>query len=272
MRFRRGSEWTEWSDPVIIQYTGPTPPVTISASGSVHFPTLDGTTSVTLSAPDGYEFYEWSNGATTQAIQVSNPGSYSVAVTAFNGCPGEFSEPVIVTNNSTQGPSNPVDFYGIADSETQINLSWSAGDANQEGYELYRALEESEPYELLALLGEGDNVYVDSELSPNTSYYYQIRATNTQGASSYELLETTTFQDVEAPSQPTKFEVAATSDNSIQLSWTSSIDNVDGLGSLVYDLTYGAAGAAHFSEWLLAFVFRPEVSSHRSIFLNPHPR
>ena len=239
MRFRRGNEWTEWSDPVVIQYIGPTPPVSITASGSVHFPTLDGKTSVTLSAPDGYEFYEWSNGSTTQSIQVSNPGTYSVAVTAFNGCPGDFSEPVIVTSNSNQGPANPIDFYGTADSETQISLSWNPGDGSQNGYELYRALEESGPYEFLVALEKDDDSYTDSELTPNTSYFYQIRATNTQSASGYELVEIVTFQDVEAPSQPTKFEVIATSDNSIKLSWTSSIDNVDGLGSLVYDLTYG---------------------------------
>ncbi len=42
--------------------------------------------SVTLMAPSGYATYTWSNGATTQNINVSTPGDHYVVVTDFNGC------------------------------------------------------------------------------------------------------------------------------------------------------------------------------------------
>ncbi|HEX7140500.1 MAG TPA: hypothetical protein VF219_21795, partial [Vicinamibacterales bacterium] len=42
--------------------------------------------SVTLSAPAGMSQYAWSNGATTQSINVSTSGTYSVTVTNANGC------------------------------------------------------------------------------------------------------------------------------------------------------------------------------------------
>ena len=41
--------------------------------------------SVTLSAPNGYT-YQWSNGATTQSINVTTSGNYSVTITNANGC------------------------------------------------------------------------------------------------------------------------------------------------------------------------------------------
>ncbi|MBC8045914.1 MAG: T9SS type A sorting domain-containing protein [Fimbriimonadaceae bacterium] len=41
---------------------------------------------ITLNAGPGWETYDWSNGATTQAINISSPGNYSVEVTDEFGC------------------------------------------------------------------------------------------------------------------------------------------------------------------------------------------
>ncbi|HEX6099032.1 MAG TPA: hypothetical protein VF432_22155 [Thermoanaerobaculia bacterium] len=60
----------------------PLPDATVTASGPTAF-CAGG--SVTLSAPAGLS-YLWSNGATTQSIAVSAPGSYGVTVTNANGC------------------------------------------------------------------------------------------------------------------------------------------------------------------------------------------
>ena len=44
-------------------------------------PTIDcNSANKTLSAPSGYQFYEWSTGDTTQTINISNPGDYQVWV------------------------------------------------------------------------------------------------------------------------------------------------------------------------------------------------
>ncbi len=40
----------------------------------------------TLTAPDGFSTYQWSNGSAGQSIVVSNSGSYNVTVTDANGC------------------------------------------------------------------------------------------------------------------------------------------------------------------------------------------
>lgn len=44
---------------------------------------------IQLEASPGYTLYEWSNGAYTQIITVSDPGSYTVLVTDHFGCTGE---------------------------------------------------------------------------------------------------------------------------------------------------------------------------------------
>lgn len=59
--------------------------------------------SVTLDA-GAYSAYTWSNGATSQTINVSANGTFTVAVTDANGCSGN-SAPVTVTVTSTGTPT-----------------------------------------------------------------------------------------------------------------------------------------------------------------------
>ncbi len=55
----------------------------------------DGTTSV-FDAGAGYMSYVWSNGATSQSIQINTAGQYQVTVTDINGCVGSVTEDLIV--------------------------------------------------------------------------------------------------------------------------------------------------------------------------------
>jgi hypothetical protein len=72
------------------------PPVTptITASGNTTF-CAGG--SVTLTSSAGYR-YTWSNGATTQAIAVSQPGDYTVTVLDLNGCTAQSAATHVVVN------------------------------------------------------------------------------------------------------------------------------------------------------------------------------
>jgi|GEM_PF-903960 len=90
------------SDPIeIIVNPIPTTP-TITTSGMTNF--CDGE-SVTLSAPSGFDNYEWSNGATTETITVTNSGDYDVFVTNNNGCVSLHSQAINVTVNDLPGAS-----------------------------------------------------------------------------------------------------------------------------------------------------------------------
>ncbi len=80
----------------------PNPTPTITASGST---TLCSGGSVTLDAGAGYTAYFWSNGASTQTINVTVAGSYSVTVTDVNGCSGTSATSITVTVNSGPTPT-----------------------------------------------------------------------------------------------------------------------------------------------------------------------
>jgi predicted esterase len=61
-RFKRGSEWTAWSEPVMIDNNREVlPTLEISTNGKTRnlVTALDGSTSVILSVPEGYQQYNW---------------------------------------------------------------------------------------------------------------------------------------------------------------------------------------------------------------------
>ncbi|SHG74172.1 Por secretion system C-terminal sorting domain-containing protein [Chryseolinea serpens] len=69
--------------------------------------------SVTLSAPEGFDSYNWSTGETSRQILVSESGSYTVRVS--NGCESPVSAPAVITVNAlpeavTIATNGPVDF------------------------------------------------------------------------------------------------------------------------------------------------------------------
>lgn len=80
----------------------PAPTITITPGGSLTFCQGD---SVALAAPSGYAVYGWSNTATTQVINVSSAGTYTVTVTDANNCTAG-SAPVVVLVNAL--PATPV--------------------------------------------------------------------------------------------------------------------------------------------------------------------
>lgn len=78
---------------------------------------------VTLSAPAGFAAYQWTTGETTQQIQVSSNGNYSVRVMSSFGIYSDWSEEVVATNQ----PSPPTPTISINGNE----MTSSAAVGNQ---------------------------------------------------------------------------------------------------------------------------------------------
>ena len=225
-RFRRNGEWSQWSEnPVEIIVSDGTPPVTITADGSTALPTLDGKNTVTLSAPDGYEAYEWSNGATTQSITVNSAGSYSVSVTEQGGCPGDFSDPIVVTVGNDNAFAGPTGFTAAVVSPTELALLWN-DIAVEESYEVYRSTQQNSGYSLVTILSKDTENYNDTDLSTNTLYYYKLRGVNDSGSSNVSNVSETTQADTEAPTVPQDLRITGSTSTSISLTWDASTDFV----------------------------------------------
>jgi hypothetical protein len=93
---------------------------------------LCGVNVVTISGPAGFAAYNWSNGASTQNIDVSFAGSYALIVEDANGCQSLASDPVVITTGSVAKPVINASKIKLCSADDEIILSGPAGFA---GYE-----------------------------------------------------------------------------------------------------------------------------------------
>jgi sugar lactone lactonase YvrE len=108
----------------------PVPPATITASGPIQF-CAGGSVVLTASAGD---LYIWSNGATTQAISVTQAGNYSVTVTNASGCqavstPVTVTVPVLAPATITMSNIATCSVRLTANAGTGITYQWSLNGA-----------------------------------------------------------------------------------------------------------------------------------------------
>ena len=113
-----------------------------------------------------------------------NPdAAYSYRVYAFNQAgDSNYSNEVTVQTLSNL-PGAPSGLVAEAVPGHQINLSWSAGSNNQDGFEIERKAGDTGTYVFLGTLGAGVLTYSDVNLTPGVDYYYRLRAFNLYGNS-----------------------------------------------------------------------------------------
>jgi hypothetical protein len=120
---------------ITVHYNAPPATPVVTASGPTTF--CEGG-SVTLTAPGGYS-YLWSNGATTQSITVSEPGSFQVTVSNAMGCSATSAATSVAVNAPPPTPTvtanGPTSFcegsYVILSAPAGYTYSWSNGTTNQ---------------------------------------------------------------------------------------------------------------------------------------------
>lgn len=101
----------------------PDRPVATVVSGDLTF--CEGEGEVVLSGPDGFEYYQWNYGQTTQQITVDAAGSYTVRVSnvPFDiGCASSYSEAIVVESSDlidfkVQSASSTSDQYAISEGQ-----------------------------------------------------------------------------------------------------------------------------------------------------------
>ncbi len=87
---------------------------------------------MTLSADPGYPGYNWSNGLTTQSINVQANGVYTVTVTAGVGCTGSSTQTITIPANPQVNITGIPQFCAGANSQLQstagfVQYQWSGG-------------------------------------------------------------------------------------------------------------------------------------------------
>ena len=79
--------------------------------------------------------------------------------------------------------SPPSGLIATAASSSQINLSWTDNSSTETGFRIERSSSSAGPYTQIATVGAGVITYSNTGISSSTTYYYRIRAYNTNGNS-----------------------------------------------------------------------------------------
>jgi chitodextrinase len=130
----------------------------------------------------------------------------------------------------TQAPTTPSGLSATAASSAQINLSWSASTDNVgvTGYAVQRC-QGAGCTSFAQIATPSSNTFIDSGLSPSTTYRYQILARdavpNWSSASGIATAMTLAPPDTQAPTTPTGLTLTV-GPNQVGLNWNASTDNV----------------------------------------------
>lgn len=155
---------------------------------------------------------------------------YFIRVIAYSATADSMPSNVVKTRSNTI-PSAPSNLTAVAGSNTQVNLSWTDNSDNEAGFKIEQSNDGSTWTQLGITTITTYNV--NSNLQPNTSYYFRVRAftwwwdptIGDNSAYSNTATVTTTARIPDAPSQLT---VTAVTNNSVSFSWTDISDNEDG--------------------------------------------
>ena len=127
-------------------------------------------------------------------------------------------------------PAAPSNLQAQATSVSSIVLAWTDNSDNENTFIIERSLTEDGGFAQIGATGANGTGYEDTGLMPGTSYYYRIKAKNSNGDSGYSnIAGATTPAAVAVPAAPTDLAAAATSSTAIHLSWTDNADNETGI-------------------------------------------
>jgi len=109
-------------------------------------------------------------------------------------------------------------------SSSGIDLSWTDNSSNETGFKIERKTGSGGTYAEIATVLEGVTSYSSTGLTASTTYYYRVRAYNSDGDSSYSSAAYATT----CPAAPSGLSATAASSSEIDLSWTDNSSDETG--------------------------------------------
>jgi titin len=170
------------------------------------------------------------------AVGLAPSSNYYFEVAAYNiaGTSGTSNAALATTMALPAAPSN---LTATATTAYRISLSWTSNTAGTEtGFRIYRSTNGGVSYSWRDTVGQGVTTYLDTGLSPTTTYNYEVMSYNAAGLSNPSNAANATTMAL--PAAPTNLTASAASGTTINLSWTSNSGGTES-GFKIYKSTDG---------------------------------
>jgi len=182
------------------------------------------------------------------------------------GNPVYFGEWTIAYSTPTLPPlpAAPNNLSATPVSSSQINLSWTDGSTNEDGFKIERCSGAGcSNFAQIATVGAGVQAYSNTGLTASTAYSYRVRAYNTGGDSGYSNTAIATTQAAQPPTAPSGLAATVVSSSQINLQWADNSSNETGFkiercegsscGSFSQIATVGASVKTYSNTGLKAY-------------------
>ena len=187
---------------------------------------VDVTTGITGDGPVSFRIWSLSANGVDYASKEDASGRGPTLTVEWGDPPGP----------DTQPPTPPTGLLAVADTPTEIELSWNPSSDNVAvtGYDIYRCDGPPSPWgapcgDFLLTVGVVTS-YEDKSVVPESTYTYEVRGRDAAGNVSTESnasSATTPAPDTLPPSEPMDLVAVANGPTEAQLTWTASTDDVE---------------------------------------------
>ncbi len=182
------------------------------------------------------------NVKTYSSTGLASGTTYYYRVRAYNASGNSgYSNTANATTKDTI-PAAPTGLTATTISDVQINLAWTDGIPNEDGFRIYRSTDGT-TYTLVTSTAINATSYSDTGLTGNRTYWYKIAAFNTAGNSTDSNVAST----MTGPAAPSALAVNSVSGsanwNKLALTWT---DNAG--GEVGFKIERGTAAAGPFTQ------------------------
>jgi len=170
-----------------------------------------------------------------------------LSLAALLGCVSDADNPGS-DNPGSNNPGNQVDAFATPDalvatppnapggltatavSSSAISLSWTDSSSDETGFKLERSADPGGPFTQIATVAANSTAYADTGLSPSTTYYYRLRATNSAGDSMNSNVASASTQGpaLEPPAAPSNLVARNPSTSTVALTWNDNSTNETG--------------------------------------------
>lgn len=140
----------------------------------------DDTTFTTAVDDDSASNNDWyTDNEAGMSFQSSEPQPTVSGVRLYGGGPLPGAAPAATV------PTAPTGLTVTADTGTTVTLNWTDTSSNEDGFQIYRKTSPGGTRVLMREVGAGVTTATISGQTPNVTYYWDVRAFNTAGASGY---------------------------------------------------------------------------------------